>query len=447
MSVFNKIKQAFGFDGENEDEILADSEVRVDRKEKINAPVTVTPEKKSVAATVPADGPMPDAIFEHVLDVFNKSLPDFLQKSVSTHEQRKYLYDTLSDDLKAYVNASRELAEKQCRKHWESEKTKLQANVRELESRYRQYDDVRNDIQQKLLSTERQKRALSERVHDLEMKVMTYEAEREQFQLENKSLVNKLKVNGVHEDENKDLREEISRLQAELDELRKKGQGGTADNPASSISVDEVREAVRKEMQASLDESKAALEAMKQENARLLDQQNISESQIAELEEKLKNVENTGLDEEAVAQQIAEIEKQVEAFQKISDEKDARIAEANRRIESLEQTISKNREITGAAEKLLRDEISRLRANLEESRKEAERLRKQNSANSRRGRGKADYDTRENEEANVTPIEDILSDTDWIVAPAALKGNQQRENTQRTQSHEKHDDDRQLSLF
>lgn len=446
MSVFNKIKQAFGFDGENDDEILADSENRPDLKETKNVRSSASPERKSDAPAIAADGPMPDAIFEHVLDVFNKSLPDFLQKSVSTPEQRKYLYDTLSDDLKVYVNASRDLAEKQCRKHWENEKTKLQANIRELESRYRQYDDVRNDIQQKLLSTERQKRALTERVHDLEMKVMTFEAEREQFQLENKSLVNKLKVNGVHEDENKDLREEVTRLQSELTELRKKGSADSQE-AGSSVSEADIREAVRKEIQSELDESKAALETAQQENRSLLEQQNNSAAQIAELERKLREAESSGLDEEAVAGQIAEIEKQMEAFQKISDEKDARIAEANRKIESLEQTLSKNRELAGAGEKLLRDEISRLRASLEESRKESERLRKQNSGNSRRGRGKSDDSSTDSEDTGITPIEDILSDTDWIVAPSALRGNQQRENTQKAQSREKHDDDRQLSLF
>ncbi len=66
------------------------------------------------------------------------------------------------------------------------------------------------------LSAERQKRALSERVHDLESKVLKLEADCEQYDLEKKSLMNKLKVASVKEDDIEAMRNENQDLRLQL---------------------------------------------------------------------------------------------------------------------------------------------------------------------------------------------------------------------------------------
>ena len=66
------------------------------------------------------------------------------------------------------------------------------------------------------MGPERQNRALGERIHELEMKVTNAEAEVEQYELENKSLLNKLKVVQVKTDDADYFKTENERLKAEI---------------------------------------------------------------------------------------------------------------------------------------------------------------------------------------------------------------------------------------
>ena len=79
-----------------------------------------------------------------------------------------------------------------------------------------QLEQQRSSLREAQLSADRRRRALSDRVNDLESKLATAEAEREQFELENKSLLNKLKVADVQPALVEDLTKEVERLKAAL---------------------------------------------------------------------------------------------------------------------------------------------------------------------------------------------------------------------------------------
>ena len=74
------------------------------------------------------------------------------------------------------------------------------------------------------MSSERQKRALSARLHDLEVLVTSFEAEKEQYELENRSLINKLKASNVVDGDFEALKNENIRLQRELSDVKLKSQ-------------------------------------------------------------------------------------------------------------------------------------------------------------------------------------------------------------------------------
>lgn len=151
-------------------------------------------------------------IFNHAVKEFNAALPGFLNDTVDPSLQRKRLYDLMSQDIKDYLDALRLEIEHENAKRWEKEKIRLQANLREFEERVREFDNRRTDLTQKNLNTERQRRALAERVAELEEHARTLEAEKEQFEIECKGLVNKLKVASVFEEEATALRQELAEI-------------------------------------------------------------------------------------------------------------------------------------------------------------------------------------------------------------------------------------------
>lgn len=76
------------------------------------------------------------------------------------------------------------------------------------------------ELRARITSLDRQKAALNERINQYENKVATAEAEREQYQLECKSLMNKLKVASVNDEEINKLREENAQMLQECNSLR-----------------------------------------------------------------------------------------------------------------------------------------------------------------------------------------------------------------------------------
>lgn len=513
MALFEKLKNAFGFgDGfdANDDPIIGDDpDIDNPRKRNIYAstehqqqPDNIT-DVNRLKATSDTDGTDqnisgPDAIFEKVVEIFNQALPDFLARSVDPAAERRLLYDALDEGMKAYVEQSRISAEHNCQRRFDAEKNKLQANIREMENRYRQYDDVRNEMSQKLLSIERQKRAMSAKMQELEMKVQTLEAEQEQYQLENKSLVNKLKVQGVHEKENIELNEELNNLRAELMRLRAAAnQDMDIDGKSGSVDLDKLRAEVRAELRPEVEEnvrqeladtlrSRITAEVRAELNATLTEsiRQEVEQNAQAEIN-SLKAEKNKA--EERIAQYHATIQRNMEMQVK----SETRLRAENDEMRSLCQTNSA--------------EIDRLRAELEQSKKdtlvaqgmvEQLRLQLQNKSesvaketiesydssseyskstvnrakngfqkprNTDKNRSETQFDSKRNINKPVnrtaqrgsvrpqtqrhapTPIEDILSDTDWVVSPSSLRftGSQNKEQEKKGYK----DNDSQLSLF
>jgi chromosome segregation ATPase len=369
------------------------------------------------------------AIFEHVVATFNKSLPDFLKQSVDPEAERKYLYSSLSDDLKKYLTDIAARTEQECKQSWDADKERLQENVRELETKARTIEEKREELSQKQLSVERQKRALSDRVNDLEKQLMTYEAEREQFQLENKSLVNKLKVANVNEKDIDAMRDEINRLQEELNKARQLAIDPEADTAAAPT---EDHSAEICALQEKVAELESQLKAEKELNDKANDEI-----------ELLRGKEN---DADALTQELSEIEKQIEQFEVVKAKKDERIASlskdldaANQNATTLKKTLDDLIKTQASSERAFKEQIAQLQKELDEAKqaqvnelKQAEKRSKSTSASrSRIGQS--------------SQIDDILSDTDWLVSPSSLKSktNSSHSNNQ----HRREENDAQMSLF
>lgn len=519
--MFKSIKKAFGF--VDDDELIADDP----EAEAPSLPDSVseanesTPQQPNINA---------DRIFSHVVEVFNASLPGFLKAGANAEAQRRYLYDTLSADIKVHLDSLEAQAREACESRWRNDRDSLNQKVRQIEARSKELEEKKIELSQKQLSADRQKRALSDRVHDLEKQLSKLAADREQYDLENKSLVNKLKVAGVFEKENEELRDELNRLQAENLHMRN-GQavpgkeGGDSEETAKAVTRAEEAEAKVKETETRLAEAekraqeaetkakdaekriaeaenKAAkaeervaaaeketletavrLEELEKHNGSdadklreqltqaVSDKKNIGEqnkklsSQLESLRkgqsEAVSTIEN--LKKELNAQQKTIETLRAEAAQRPDDEeikvlrlKVAEAEDVKSQIEAIESQISafqelklkKDQQIAG-----LKDELAATRKELAAAKNAIANAAAQTDKAQKEPNPSKDGSPRQNprnerpnrrQRKGETQLDDILSDTDWLVAPPSRNSGQRSEHKDRNHHP---DNDSQLSLF
>lgn len=220
MSFFNGIKRAFGF---SEDEEYVNSHDEIEDEAQYNnisepsVPVVdiQNDEIENLSIEVKTQ-----ELFDGVIKVFNDALPEYYKSCLNIEEQRKYIYNNLDDSLKTYLVNARKEATQLSEKKWQIQSNAHRNELQALQEQVKMLEMQQGEAKKLQLSAERQKRALSERVHDLESQVASFEAEKEQYQLENSCLVNKLKVANVKDGELEDLRKEIADLQMKLLQAR-----------------------------------------------------------------------------------------------------------------------------------------------------------------------------------------------------------------------------------
>ncbi|MCM1022121.1 MAG: hypothetical protein NC343_07520 [Muribaculum sp.] len=246
MSVKTAIMKAFGFNPSDDDdddesgEYISAAPVPRRKSSSQNAdayPSALPParhtgsakETTSIQQLTAEPEPMPEPkfpleIFDGLLQIFNAAQPDFISKCVDVEAQRKYLYDSMDASFKEYVGQlqlqATQYAEKKCSHLLRTHTAELQELREKLASTEKHLEEQK----QQNMSATRQKRAFTERVRDLEQQIEAANAEKEQYALETKSLLNKLKVAQVRESEagnDKELAAEIKQYRLAAEEANR----------------------------------------------------------------------------------------------------------------------------------------------------------------------------------------------------------------------------------
>lgn len=409
MGFFGKLAAVFGFG--DSDEVLEDTPPAANDA----VAAEIAQSQPQDAAPLSLDKKRTDAIFERVVSVFNTALPDFLARSVDPLKQRQCLYDALECSMQEYLESLRDAADMQARATWQTEHDRLVAESNALKKKAADLEGAKSEIKDKQLSAERQRRALSERVRDLEEQVLKLEAEKEQYEIENKCMVNKAKASAVLEAEIEDLRSRIGKdaaspidagaleaanakigdLEEENSRLREK-----VDTLSQGAKVkDEVGDAMLNELQAKAAQANADALAMQQRldesastvqllNAKLLDARKQAEEKelicemlkseaeekdgkIKDLECEVEDLKNQLTDDEEAQQEMAEIQKQIGLFEQVKLKMDSRIEKlkdslrsAQQENESLRDTIRQNLIEHARVQKQLNDRIGELEADV-----------------------------------------------------------------------------------
>ncbi len=368
MALFSNIKRAFGF-GDDDDEVEYAAEATTVDTE------AAAPESAPESSDEFTPDPLLTAeIFDDVIRVFNDFQPDFIKECLNTEAQRKYVLNSLDAGLRKRIDDTLRLAYESGSKRWESERRTMSDEMGRLKEQYARLEENKKEFKTAQLSAQRQKRALNERVHDLELQVTSLEAEKEQYELENRSMLNKLRVAGVTgqapEGVNSELEDRLKQLEEENSKLK-------ADNTALNTRVGE------------LTAETADLEEIHQYIERFESLKKKKDNKIAELNAAAK--------------------RQASHFEQVETEYKTRIENLDKEIERLRKELDHNQYVHAEAEDALRKQIENLTdgAAKDASAAEAETAQPAKKRKPRKAKQPA-----------ISAIDELIDSADWLLAPA-----------------------------
>lgn len=509
MSFFNGLKKAFGFGEDDLDEEVEGIDARVtpyrrrDEAERsqedaagasADASVSLSDAARDAAQPHAAEpsaleapaAVSPDVIFEAVVKIFNEALPQFLGESVDEKRQREYLYRALDGSMKSYLEQVAADARRHCGEQFEGERRSLHQEIETLREKARQEENGLEELKKQQLSAERQKRALSEKVHELEKLTATLQAENEQYMLENKSLLNKIRLTSVTASVAEGANDETEAIAAKIEELNalvasqkaqnealqaeleaQKAAAEAATSEAVKAETDALKEAAEKadreakENMMALDSNRRKLTAVTEqlqtataevEHLReQLEEANENLRIVEDLNEKMKKLEETHLRYEAekrtlrdqlLAQkeELAKRDEEKRTYDEVIAMKDNRIRTLEDQAGSLRKTIENNLYEHARTEGVLREEIERLnnrRYQLKEEKQEASAAEPSPAdtpapadapmvapAEDAAKEAKPKSRRGRKPKMKISAIDESITDTDWLVAspPAKKKG-------------------------
>lgn len=208
MSIINRLQKALGFSYEDETAELPATVPDMGNGAGITVmrhdmpPETTDTNKRASGAYTGNSGDSShdnsgydaSVIFKGVVEMLNRELPAYLRKCLDEEQQCRLMLENIDTSTKEYIAALVANEKEKIRLNRENERDRQRRNSDELKEQLRQCRDQLAKETDKTMSAERQKRALSARIKDLEEKVAALNAEKEQFELENRSLLNKLRV-------------------------------------------------------------------------------------------------------------------------------------------------------------------------------------------------------------------------------------------------------------
>ncbi|MCM1066035.1 MAG: hypothetical protein NC418_00490 [Muribaculaceae bacterium] len=400
MSFFSALKSAFGF-GPDPD-YISDPETADDpdaaASETSGEECAAAPEAVAGLSEVPTlpeiDPAVKARIFDGAVAVFNEALPDFLRRSVNPDAQSQRLAQALDKGVDDYLNGLLLVAEQYAEAKLKGAAETARRDAEKLRSDMQLIEQQRTNLREQQLSADRRRRALADRVNDLEGQVATLEAEREQFELENRSLLNKLKVADIQPGVVDEMAREIEQLKAALAAAG----GAESSTPAESADTSALEEAhaALEAANAELAEAKARMAEAEKELADNRTQQEMSQAMYNDLQSSLaaerdakQKLEADLAEAHKIVESVAEIQAQMAQVEDVIHKRDERI----------ERLKSSN--------KKLREQLAEAQENLEKVRNTDDGLF--STARAEVSGPKSDY----------SAIEDEFECPDWFVSEPA----------------------------
>lgn len=371
MSFFSGIKRALGF-GADYEENDEDTVVHIGTDDNTDeCPVAENaPEPQSEVCRPAVDPDVKARIFEGAVAVFNEALPDFLRRSVDPELQRRRLAESLDKGVDEYLDSLVHSAEIYAETRLRSAADSSRRESERLRGEMENLEHQRSALREQQLSADRRRRALADRVTDLEAQLAKSDAEREQFELENRSLLNKLKVADIQPS----VVEEMSK---EIESLRKQLREGTAPDavPASELQVklNEALKARDEAMQkladvraeadgiiakaraeaagaaAACEKAERAFEDCRTQQQMQQQMYNDLQSQLAAERETVRKLQQEKAEAVRIADSVVELQAQMTQVEEIIRKRDERIARLKAANKQLKDRIAELEEVAKRA--------------------------------------------------------------------------------------------------
>lgn len=369
MSFFGGLKRALGWSGDDDDDdyITYESSSSEDISEENGKDATVS---------FRDDDEIPDGVFDGLVEIINANLSPMVLKCLDVDAEKKYLYEALGPGFKTFVKDAKERGLGQARAEWEREKGELNSRVEDYKARCETAENDMKEMKAMKMSEERQKLALKERIRNLEDQVASAEAEKEQYDLENKSLLNKLKVSQVRNDANEEAEKEIVELKAEIARMKAQPVGGTSDDTVKAL---------EEEYNAKMEINNALINDLRAEAAKVKEENSTLKASAEKSSEELSAV--TGELEKAKAElaemadnlgMLDDIQEQLDKVEEFKKKKEEEVQGLQEKISILEQEKAKALE-AARDEEILKGRIAELEMELSSSNDKASALAQENT--------------------------------------------------------------------
>ena len=354
MAFFNGLKRVFGFSNGDYTDEFDDEEYEsaavIQRPIKPQITENATPTKAESPIPNPSteakdDTPqqLPEETIDVIANMLNESLPSWASPYIDLGNQRKHIWNVLEPSLRAHIDKAISQALERDKNQIHKIKAEAEEQVKKSQEELKNIQLKSEEIKSQLLSLERQKTAISERTRNLENKVATAEAENEQFRLENKSLLNKLKAVQVKCDDAEFYKSEVERLTNEINSI---STNTSNVDKADSSEVEELREKLR----IANDE----ILALQEENAEAAENRSILsriEQEFEVLEKRLRSAEERASKAETIAAEktslLEESQNKISSLNQLIAEKEQTYSLRIKNIsQSYEKEIAREREKT-----------------------------------------------------------------------------------------------------
>lgn len=370
MSFFSGIKRALGF-GADYEENDDDTIVHIGTDDNTDESVAENASEPQPEVCRPAVDPDVKArIFEGAVAVFNEALPDFLRRSVDPELQRRRLAESLEKGVDEYLDSLVRSAEIYAETRLRSAADSSRRESERLRGEMENLEQQRSALREQQLSADRRRRALSDRVSDLEAQLAKSDAEREQFELENRSLLNKLKVADIQPSVVEEMSREIEslrkqlregapadgaptpELQARLDEALKAREEAeqklaTAQGEADGMIAKARAEAA--EAAAACEKAERAFEDCRTQQQMQQQMYNDLQSQLAAEREAVRKLQHEKAEAVKIADSVMELRAQMTQVEDIIHKRDERITRLRAANKQLKDRVAELEEVARRA--------------------------------------------------------------------------------------------------
>ena len=476
MSAFNFLKNVFGFSNEE----YTDKEqneytpyINPFKKEEDNNPESDTggtpPQNEEQNVEISIDKSLDEEIVVKITDILNAGLPDYIKKFIDLEAEKNYVRQSFGKAFEKYTTEIKEEISIKAKSQWQADRINLEQQAVTLGNQIAELKAKNDELRNRITSLDRQRNTLKEQLAQADNKAATAEAEREQFQLECKSLINKLKVSSVNEEtvnslkeENDTLYKEKNTAEAEIAKLKEALKSKSEENTSLSEKLQAFESSGTNDQKKLIETLQNEITELTDNTYSLKEQLNTAKENNTAWQDELDRIrrecEIKNNEISSLQSTIATLEKQLsESEEKINEAKEYNsneIKTLNRQIAAKEQEIENQKN----NENKLRQQIEQLSTKNQEIEKQLKKRREEKVVLFDEDDEKsAKPNKKENaikERRKVSAIDYAADYSDWLMPtpptseiPINLEDEPEQNNKVKTPSEKRHNAPSQMELF